>query len=186
MLSATDDVAMLRAAFGVGAQFVIPSPVTAARVAPMLKAMGSPGWKTRIHAARLPLFTEVRCNSGDRNLSMRSLNISESGILLQPSGNVEAGQEVELKFEIEDVKASLNVRARVVRVEGSERAGMEFVALKPEDRNAIQLYVLGHFEGAERGDKNYRTPECIDYSTTDSRILSRAKSLGQIRTWTSR
>ena len=185
ILGATDDVAMLRTAFGVGVQFVIPSPVTAARVAPMLKAMGSPGWKTRIHAARLPLFTEVRCQYGGRNIFMRSLNLSESGILLQRSGNVEVGQEVELKFEIEEIKTSLNLRARVVRVEGLERTGMEFIALKPEHRNAIQLYVLGHLRDPARRQE-LPDARIIDYSTTNSRILSLAKSLGQIRTWTSR
>ena len=148
MLSATDDVEMLRTAFGAGAQFVISGPVTAARVVPMLNAMASPGWKIRVHAARLPLFTEVRCKFGGRDLSMRSLNISESGILLQPSVDIAVGQEVGLKFEIEEVSASLNVRARVVRVEGSERTGMEFMTLAPEDQNAIQLYVPGHLRSS--------------------------------------
>lgn len=74
---------------------------------------------------------------------MRSMNISESGILLQPSVNIEMGQEVGLEFKIAEVSASLNVRARIVRVEGTERIGMEFIALAPEDQNAIQLYVMG-------------------------------------------
>jgi len=76
---------------------------------------------------------------------LRSLNISESGMLLQPAIAAEVGQEVALEFKIADVRASLNVLARIIRKEG-ERVGMEFVGLAPEDQNAIQLYVTGHLE----------------------------------------
>ena len=76
------------------------------------------------------------------------MNISEGGMLLQPSVEIEVGQEVELEFKIAEVRASLNVRARVVRKVGSERAGIEFIGLAPEDQNAIQLYVMGHLSKA--------------------------------------
>lgn len=144
MLSATDDVATLRKAFGVGVTFVLRKPIAAARIIPILTAMASPGWKDRRHAARLPISTEVKCKSSGRDISMRSLNISETGMLLQSSGAVEQDQEVSLEFQIAELRASLNVRARIVRKEGMDRVGVEFVGLAPEDQNAIQLYVTGH------------------------------------------
>ena len=146
MLTATDDIEMLRQAFGAGATFVIPKPIAAARVIGILTAMASPQWKVRRHAARLPLVSEVNCQWGDRNLPMRSVNISESGMLLQSSHDVEEGQEVWLEFKIAEVRASLNVRARIVRKEGTERIGIEFIDLTLEDRNAIQLYVMGQLK----------------------------------------
>lgn len=147
MLSPTDDIKMLREAFGAGVTFVLPKPIVKARVIPMLTAMESPGWKTRRHAARLPLFTEVHCKWGDRDFPMRSMNISEVGMLLQSSHDVEVGQEVSLEFEIAEVGAFLKVRARVVRKEATERVGIEFFGLAPEDQNAIQLYVMGRLKG---------------------------------------
>jgi CheY-like chemotaxis protein len=146
MLSATDDIASLRKAFGEGADFVLTKPVTAGRLRPMLAAMDSSGWKGRRHAARLPLFTEVICTWNDRQFPMRSMNISESGMLLQPSVDVEVGQEVGLEFKIAEIRASLNVLARIVRKEGTERVGIGFIALAPEDQNAIQLYVMGRLK----------------------------------------
>jgi CheY-like chemotaxis protein len=143
MLSATDDIASLRKAFGEGADFVLTKPVTAGRIRPMLAAMDSPGWKGRRHAARLPLFTEVVCKCDERQFPLRSMNISESGMLLQPSLDLEMGQEVGLEFKIAEVRASLNVLARIVRKEGTERVAMAFIGLAPEDHNAIQLYVMG-------------------------------------------
>src|SRR5712664_1377390 len=143
MLSATDDVGTLRKAFGEGADFVLAKPVTAGRIRSMLAAMDSPGWKGRRHAARLPLITEVICTWDNQQFRLRSLNISESGTLLQPSVEIEIGHEVALEFKIAEVSATLKVLARVVRQEGIERMGVEFIGLAPEDINAIQLYVLG-------------------------------------------
>ncbi len=146
MLSATDDIDSLRKAFGEGADFVLTKPLTAGRIRPMLAAMDSPGWKGKRHAARLPLITEVNCTWNDRQYPLRSLNISESGMLLQASMDAEAGQEVGLEFKIGEVRASLNVLARIVRKEGTERVGVAFIGLAPEDLNAIQLYVMGRLK----------------------------------------
>lgn len=149
MLNATDEVESLRRAFGEGADFVLTKPVGAARLHPMLAAMQSPGWKGRRHAARLPLFTEVSCKRGGQEFGLRSMNISESGMLLQGSLDVEVGEEVSLEFNITEIRASLKVRARIVRKDGTERAGMEFIGLAPEDVNAIQLYVMGRLSKAQ-------------------------------------
>jgi CheY-like chemotaxis protein len=155
MLNTTDDIKTLRIAFGEGVDFVLTKPVNASRIRPILSAMQSPGWKGKRHAARLPLFTEVRCKWGGQEFALQSMNISESGILLRPSIDAEIGEEVSLSFKFEEFRAALNVRARIVRKDGAERVGMEFVGLAPEDINAIQLYVMGHLNKApvshERG-----------------------------------
>ena len=143
MLSATDNIVSLRKAFGEGADFVLTKPITAGRIRPMLAAMDSPGWKGKRHAARMPLITEVTCTWDNQEFPLRSLNISETGMLLQSSHDAEVGQEVSLEFKIAEVRASLNVCARVIRREKTERVGIEFIGLAPEDHNAIQLYVMG-------------------------------------------
>jgi CheY-like chemotaxis protein len=147
MLSATDDIGVLRKAFGEGADFVLTKPLAGGRLRSMLAAMDSPGWKGRRHAVRLPLFAEVNCKYGDREFSLSSMNISASGMLLQPALELDEGLEVSLEFKIVEVRASLKVRARIVRKEGTKRVGMEFIGLAPEDKNAIQLYVMGRLAG---------------------------------------
>ena len=145
MLSATENIDSLRRAFGEGADLVLAEPVSAARLRTMLAALDSPRWKGR-HAARLPLFTEVNCMWDGWQFPLRGMNISESGMLLQPSLDMEVGQEVSLEFKIPEIRVSLNVRARIIRKEGNERVAVEFVGLAPEDQNAIQVYVTGHLE----------------------------------------
>jgi CheY-like chemotaxis protein len=150
MLSATGDIESVRKAFGEGADLVLTKPLTAARLRPMLAAMESSGWKGKRHAARLPLFTEVVCTWDDRKFPLRSLNVSESGMLLQPSVDIDLGQEVALEFKIVEIGASLNVLARIVRKEGTERVAIEFIGLAAEDHNAIQLYVMGRLKDLTR------------------------------------
>jgi CheY-like chemotaxis protein len=143
MLNATDDIESLRKAFAKGADFVLTKPVNAARILPLLAAMESPGWNGKRHAARLPLFTEVHCKCGEQEFVLQSLNISESGLLLQSPLGIDVGVELSMEFDIVDVQASLNLRGRVSRKEGEDRIGLAFIDLEPEAINAIQLYVMG-------------------------------------------
>ena len=145
MLTEGEDVPTLRKAFGQGADFVLTQPLAGNRLRRMLAAMDSMEWKNR-SAARMPLFTDVACIRNGRQLPMRSLNISETGMLLQPSIEAESDQEVTLEFKIAEVNASLTVPARIVRKEGAERVAVGFTTLAPEDRNAIQLYVMGRLK----------------------------------------
>lgn len=146
MFSATDDIPSLRKAFGEGADLVLTKPIPADRLRRMLTALELPDWKGKRHAARLPLFTEVICTWKGEKFSLRSLNISESGMLLQPSLDAAVGEEVALEFKIAEVHASLNAPARIIRKEGTERVAVEFIGLAPENQNAIQLYVTGRLE----------------------------------------
>lgn len=141
MLNAGDDVASRRKAFGKGADLVLTKPIPADSLRRMLAAF--PEWKGRRVAARLPLRTEIICALDDRRLTLHSLNIGESGMLLQPSIDAELGREVALEFHLAEVRASVNVLARIVRKEGTERVGVDFIRLAPEHQNAIHLYLAG-------------------------------------------
>jgi CheY-like chemotaxis protein len=146
MVAASDTVENMRKAFGEGADLVIVKPLTAARLRPMLAAMDSPGWKHKRHAARMPLFTEVVCTWNNQEFPMRSMNISESGMLMQGPLEAEEGQKVSLEFKIGEVRASLTILGMVARKEDNGRTAVEFIALAPEARNAIQLYVMGRLK----------------------------------------
>ena len=144
-LGTTDDVENVRKAFGEGADLVLSKPLSADRLRRILAAIDSLEWKTR-SGARLPLFTDVLCSWGSHQILLRSLNISESGMLLRPSPDVELGQEVALEFKIAELHATLSVLARIVRKEDADRIAVRFVAPAPEDQNAIEVYVMGRLK----------------------------------------
>jgi len=159
MVSPTDDIPNLRKAFGEGADMVLTKPIHADHLRRFLAAMDSPDWRRKKAAARLPLPAEVQCEWQGRQYALRSLNISETGILLQPALEAEIGAEVSLAFTIAEIPASLQVRARLARKEGNERMAMEFVALEPEQRNAIQLYVTGHLKEPKQREVSRSEPQ---------------------------
>lgn len=150
MLTASEDISVLRRAFGEGADFVLTEPVQGGRLHRMLSAMNTPGWKERRPAARLPLNVEVVCSWLHRQQPLSSLNISESGMLLRPLPDAPVGEQISLQFRIAEVNASVNATARIIRKdEASELVGVEFVDLPREALNAIQIYVLGRSKEAD-------------------------------------
>jgi CheY-like chemotaxis protein len=150
VLSPADDVETLRLAFSEGADYVLPKPIAANRIRPMLAAIDSPGWKGKRPASRMPLFTPVKCVWGQQQAVLSSLNISESGMLLKPSLDLEVGDKVALEFAIAEVGGSLSALARIARKEETPSVAVEFTDLTPETRNAIQLYILGRLKEPER------------------------------------
>lgn len=155
MLSATEDISGLRKAIGEGADLFIVKPVSGQRLSRMLTAF--PEWKGGRQAARLPILTPVVCTFDGRQFPARSLNISESGMLMQSQEikEIRAGQEIQLEFTIEEIHCSLNVIALVARKEGMGRFGVGFKNLTPEDTNAIHLYVTGKMNGPSRPATDY-------------------------------
>ena len=145
MVTATEDISSQRKAFAEGVDFILTEPVPGGRLQRILSAITSPYWKERRPAARLPLFTDVACAWLDRKFSLKSMNISESGMLLKPLVDAGVGDEVGLVFKIAEIHATLEVRARIVRKDvPAKLVGVEFLDLPAEAKNAIRLYVIGN------------------------------------------
>ena len=146
MVTPSDDIPVMRKAFSEGATFCLHKDVLLNRLPPLLAALNSLTWKFKLHAARLPIFTPVTCTVGEQSAVVNSANLSETGILVEPSIEAEIGQEIRLDFAIAEIGVSLSVRGRIVRKEGKHRMGVEFIGLETEERNAIQLYILGRLK----------------------------------------
>ena len=142
-LCETEEISAMRKGLGQGADLILAGPVSADRLTRMLSALEPSKWKTQRAAARLPLFTQVVCTWNDSKFSVRSFNISETGMLLQSSNEVGIDQQIRLEFKIQEIGTSFDVLARIARKEGAERIAVAFVNLTREDQNAIHLYVTG-------------------------------------------
>jgi c-di-GMP-binding flagellar brake protein YcgR len=96
--------------------------------------------------ARLPYRTRVECKwgaLGERQFVGTSVNIGEGGILLEPSGGLEVGEQVRVEFSMPNHKNPLRPQARVVRREDPNRVAVEFVQISPEEQEAIREYIFG-------------------------------------------
>lgn len=141
MLTGYDDVETMRAGFRAGITFFMGKPPEVKQVGNILKLMQDVMLREKRSYVRLPLRTVVTCRMDEHQFTSASINVSEGGMLLETSGGLEPGQEVELRFSVQNTPDVLNPRAKVVRREPPDRMAVQFLALSFEDRKAIQSYI---------------------------------------------
>jgi putative nucleotidyltransferase with HDIG domain len=92
-----------------------------------------------VASRRAPLQTTVVCKKGDTQFNSTSLNISESGMLLESPGPVAIGEELELEFWIPQASEPLRPRVQVIRKD-PRGIGLRFITLTLEARENIRRF----------------------------------------------
>jgi len=146
MLTGAYDVDVIRKAGTEGVTFFLTKPFNPERLSRLLSTLDHALWKETRRFPRLPLRTTVSCRSGATQVILEGLNISEGGMLLEPSGGFKMGQEISLHFTIPEIDKPLRPRARIIRKEPIDSVAVEFTELTPTDRNAIRRYIKGQHE----------------------------------------
>lgn len=147
MLTGYDEVETMRAGFKAGVTFFVGKPPEVKQLGEMLKVFHGAMLREKRSYLRLPLRTVVSCRSENHQFTSASVNIGEGGMLLDQSGGLEVGREVELRFTLPQIPEALNPRGKVVRVDASSHMGVHFEGLSAEDRKAIQAYIAGIVRG---------------------------------------
>jgi len=172
MLTNQDDVETMRHGFRSGITFFMAKPASREHVYNLFSAVrGAMDSEKRKHA-RLPYRTRVQCEwgeHGERRFTADSVDISEGGISLKPSGGLEVGQEVALTFALPqsfkpektpevkprrrsmfssqvaetDLTGPQRFPARVRYRSPSGSIGLEFSNLLPAHLVAIRRYIAG-------------------------------------------
>ena len=143
MITGMDDVDTMRAGFRAGITMFLGKPFTTERLRRLLNAVQGAMLREKWSHARLPFRTLVSCRSGQKNFKAASLNISESGILLDASGGLEVGSELEAEFMLPEHAETRTLRGRIVRKEPPDRAGIEFLDITADSQEAIRRYIYG-------------------------------------------
>ncbi len=92
-----------------------------------------------VASKRADLRTMVIWKHEMAQMTSTSVNVSESGMLLESPGQVTLGEEWGLEFTLPDSAAPLKPRVQVVRKEAG-RVGVRFVTLTLEARQSIRQY----------------------------------------------
>lgn len=169
MLAENNNVETMRKGFQAGVTFFMATPSSHQRVYRLLTALHSIMAGQRRRYVRMPHRTKVECYWGqhrERHFVAESHEIGEGGLSLSPSGGIEVGQEVELRFMLPPAfgvsptlahkgRKSLFaeselpvhepkwIRAKMRYRAGADIAGFEFVNLPPACREAIKRFVSG-------------------------------------------
>jgi CheY-like chemotaxis protein len=142
IFSEVADGETMRRSFRAGATFFLRKFRLQEQVKCLYNAARGATLEERRSHQRGPLQAKVECRLGDRRFESSGLNISESGMLLEPSRGLEVGQEFDLAFNLPGFPEQLKSRARVVRKEPPDRIAAEFVSISSEEKAAIRRHVL--------------------------------------------
>ncbi|MDR3677304.1 MAG: PilZ domain-containing protein [Acidobacteriota bacterium] len=170
MLTVEDDIEIMRRGFKAGVTFFTVMPPNRDRFYRLINAVRGAMENERRRHLRLPYHTSITCNLGDqggRRFVSESVDISEGGISVRPSGGVEVGQILDLELLLPQlvgpanpaVKRSRNslfggrqapltgpqkVRAKVrYKSPSGETIGMDFLDMTPAQREVIKRYIAG-------------------------------------------
>lgn len=143
MLTGHDDVQTMREGFRAGITFFMGKPLDVGRLANILKLMKEAMLREKRSYIRLPVRTVVNCSTGKHQFTATSVNLGESGMLLEPSGGLDVGQEMWLRFSLPEMSLTLNPHAKVVRKERPDRMAVQFLDLSLEDRKTLQDFIAG-------------------------------------------
>ena len=143
MLTGSDDLQTMRDGFRAGITFYMVKPLEVGVLANVLKLMKGAMLRDRRSYTRLPLRTVVHCSTEKHQFTATSVNVAEGGMLLEPTGGLEVGQELWLRFSLPRIPVTLNPKARISRREPPDRMAVEFLGLAAEDRKALQDFIAG-------------------------------------------
>ena len=147
MITALEDVETMRQGYKAGVTFFLTKPFNPEKLRGLLLAMGSAMLREkRRRYVRLPFCTTVICRWGNEQSKLASVNIGERGMLLEPSGGLESGEEVNLDFTISPGQEHLSLRAKIVHKEPPDRIGVQFQDLTSKDQETIRQYIVHGFK----------------------------------------
>jgi CheY-like chemotaxis protein len=149
MFTSSDNIATMRRGFAVGVTLFIGKPLSAARLRALFAAARALMLQERRRYVRLPLRVDVNCQSGGKRFKAQSLDLSQGGMLLQPSGGLAEGEVVEVEFALPAEREPLKIMAKVARKASPERIALEFIDPEPEHRAALEYYVASKIQGGK-------------------------------------
>ena len=149
MSTASDNIETMRRGFAAGVTLFLGKPLSAAKLRGLFGAARGLMLQEHRRYVRLPLHINVNCQGGGRRFKARSLDLSQGGILLQPSGGLAEGEVVEVEFALPGAREPLKIMAKVARKAAPERMALEFIDPAPAERAALEYYVASESKGGK-------------------------------------
>ena len=140
VVTGREDRKTMQEAFKAGATFFLQKPIDRQKLLRLFKTARGTMFENRRRFLRVPLKTEVLYEIGGQTSNGTSWNISQGGILLE-GAHLHPGDQVRLSFRLPSTTFTINALGKVVRVDGRQRRGVQFVHVDDAGRNAIRELV---------------------------------------------
>ncbi len=141
IVTASDEHQVMQKAFGAGASFFLPKPIDRYKLINLFKALRGPMLDNRRRFIRVPLKTEVACQVERLRLRGMSVNISQSGMLLELGRTWDVGTKVKLSFRIPAASSPMEVGGIVVRTDNEKRTGIQFTSLGSGEMLGLRAFL---------------------------------------------
>ena len=144
LITGYDDLETRRKGWDARATCFAGKPITPEKIRGIVQLLLGAVPPDQIIRSRLPFRTPVNCRwncSGAKSLLAESLDLGQGGMLLEPSGGMRVGQEMELEFHIPSLGHPLLIHAKAVRFGQPDQMAVQFLDCTDPDYEAVQSYI---------------------------------------------
>jgi len=139
VVTSRDDSQTMRQAFASGASFFLQKPVDRQKLSGLFRSVRGGLIEQRRRYLRVPLQTDVLCDTGSRTVRGTSWNISLGGLQVEAS-SLQQGDTVRLQLQLPVSGAAIDAVGVVVWA-SEQRQGIQFTKLNPESEQSIRQLV---------------------------------------------
>lgn len=122
----------------------ITEPSQTSELQPLLGVLKRKLAAERRKHRRLPFRTDVNCLQAGHHIHATSIDLSDTGMLLEVSSRVRRETELEVRFLLSPDEPTLHCRAQVVRVNAPNRLGLLFQNLDSFQRTHLRRFLDAH------------------------------------------
>jgi CheY-like chemotaxis protein len=140
IVTGRDERSTMQQAFAIGANFFLQKPVDRRRLTTLFRAVRGVMLENRRRHVRVPLRTDVVCNSGSTSVRGMTWNLSQGGVLIDSGPTLKAGDVVRLSFRLPMTGDQIDGTGIVVWV-SENRQGIRFTQLNPHSSSAIKDFI---------------------------------------------
>lgn len=142
IITGEGDNTVLGRAFKAGASFFLFKPIDRHRVLRLLRVSADSIQRERRRFQRVRVTCKVLIESGSERLSGTTLDLSLNGLLVETSRALPLGSAVRVSVELRPGTPPLRVAARVVRVLGDKRMGLQVENAGPAETKRFQEFLV--------------------------------------------
>lgn len=142
IITGEGDNTVLGRAFKAGASFFLFKPIDRHRVLRLLRVSADSIKRERRRFQRVRVTCNVSIESASERLSGITLDLSLNGLLVETSRALPPGSAVRVSVELSPGMPPLRVGARVVRVLGDKRMGLQVENAGPAETKRLQEFLV--------------------------------------------
>lgn len=141
ILTGYEDRDTMQKAFSMGATFFLRKPADRNLLIKLFKSTSGTIFENKRRVIRVPVRTPVICETGGKSFKGTSVNIGESGILIEIGNFAEINSTLEVSFKLPEQKPFVRVPGKLIRIQAQRLHAIQFQGLEQNERNSMHDFI---------------------------------------------